>query len=204
MSNGQPFPAGPVDWSGENPGMYLKESTDGPFVTLLTFFRVVLSPHGRGRGLVLVEAPEAAESQPEALNVCLTDNQPLARYLTENFIRHFGTFRGVRALDALDYRLLHDVETHGDGVSRYEERISGDGINARLAWEDLGEPYMVDMPANRSATGRHRMFSLFVDCHRVVAEVNGRTLRGQSQPRDFSGRPSTTAFLAFSETWLST
>ena len=56
--------------------------------------------------------------------------------------------------------------------------------------------------ATEPATGRHRMFSLFVDCQRVVAEVNGRTLRGQPQPRDFSGRPSTTAFLAFSETWL--
>lgn len=39
---------GTVDWSGENPGMYLKETQDGPFVTLLSFFRVVVSPHGRG------------------------------------------------------------------------------------------------------------------------------------------------------------
>jgi hypothetical protein len=37
------FP-GKVDWSGENPGMYLKETADGPFVTLLSFFRVMISP----------------------------------------------------------------------------------------------------------------------------------------------------------------
>ena len=203
MSHEQPFPVGPVDWSGENPGMYLKESADGPFVTRLTFFRVVLSPHGRGRGLVLVEAPEATKSQPEALNICVTDNEALAQYLIENFVQHFGTFRGVPALHALDYRRLHDVETEGDGTNRYEERIKGEGIDARLAWEELGEPFMVDMPPDQSATGRHRMFSLFVDCKRVTVQVNGRTLRGQPQPRDFCGRASTTAFLAFSETWLS-
>ena len=40
--------SGTVDWSGENPGISLKENPDGPFVTLASFFRVVLSPHGRG------------------------------------------------------------------------------------------------------------------------------------------------------------
>lgn len=201
MSLEQPFPSGSVDWSGENPGMYLKETADGPFVTWLTFFRVVLSPHGRGRGLVLVEAPDAKESRDDALNVCVTDNEPLAHYLLEDFICHFGPFRGVNALNSLDFRALNGAETLGDGTSRYEERITGDGIEARLAWEDLGTPYMVDMPPEQSATERHRMFSLFVDSHRVIAEVNGRTLRGQSQPRDFAGRSATTAFLAFSESW---
>src|SRR5438094_402074 len=45
---------GVVDWSGENPGMYLKEKADGAFVTLVSFFRVVASPHGRGHALVLL------------------------------------------------------------------------------------------------------------------------------------------------------
>ena len=55
------FP-GIVEWSGENPGISLKESPDGPFVSLASFFRVVLSPHGRGHALVLVQSPH--ESSP--------------------------------------------------------------------------------------------------------------------------------------------
>ena len=39
------FP-GTVEWSGENPGISLKEKPDGPFTTLASFFRVVLSPAG--------------------------------------------------------------------------------------------------------------------------------------------------------------
>ena len=44
------FP-GKVDWSGENPGMYLKETADGPFVTLLSFFRVMISPFSVGHAV---------------------------------------------------------------------------------------------------------------------------------------------------------
>jgi len=32
--------------------------------------------------------------------------------------------------------------------------------------------------------------------------VNGRPLKGQPVPREFAGRQSSTAFLAYSETWI--
>jgi hypothetical protein len=41
-----------------------------------------------------------------------------------------------------------------------------------------------------------------VEAGRVSARVNGRELRGRPVPRDFAGRRSSTAFLAFSETWI--
>ena len=75
-------------------------------------------------------------------------------------------------------------------------------MQIRLAWEELGAPFMVDMPAAKGATGKHEMFSLFVDSRRATATINGRTLKGRAFPRDFAGRQSSTAFLAFSETWV--
>ena len=53
--------AGTVEWSGENPGISLKESPDGPFIALASFFRVVLSPYGRGHALVLLQSPQLAD-----------------------------------------------------------------------------------------------------------------------------------------------
>src|SRR5919112_534629 len=79
------FP-GQVEWSGENPGISLKQQADGPFTTLASFFRVVLSPHGRGHALVLLRSPQEAEPAPERANVCLHDNEPLARYLVSEFV----------------------------------------------------------------------------------------------------------------------
>ena len=51
---------GKVEWSGENPGISLKEHPDGPWTNLASFFRVVLSPYGRGHALVLLQSPNEA------------------------------------------------------------------------------------------------------------------------------------------------
>ena len=63
---------GNVEWSGENPGISLKETPDGPFVVLASFFRVVLSPHGRGHVLVLLQSPHEANPRAERGNYCST------------------------------------------------------------------------------------------------------------------------------------
>jgi hypothetical protein len=193
---------GEVDWSGENPGMYLKETADGPFVTLVSFFRVVASPHGRGHALILLEAPLLHRSLPEALNVCVTDNDALAHYLVSNFATYFGAFKDAEALRYMDYVPLEGVAASGDTRSAYMEWIKGPGVEATLSWEDLGEPFMVNIPKEKSATGKHALHSLFVDARRVTATVNGRQLKGKPVPREFAGRQSSTAFLAYSETWI--
>jgi hypothetical protein len=193
---------GVLDWSGENPGMYLKENADGPFVTLVSFFRVVASPHGRGHALVLLEAPLLDRSLPEALNVCVTDNDALARYLVSNFVACFAPFKDATALQHMDYVPLEGVAASGDTRSSYMEWVKGPGVEASLSWEDLGEPFMVSLPKEMSATGKHALYSLFVDARRVTAAVNGRTLKGRPFERAFAGRQSSTAFLAYSETWI--
>ena len=202
MSESTPFPPGTVVWSGENPGMYLKESEDGPFTSLVTFFRVDLSPKGAGLGVVLLEAPEAATSSDEAYNVCVTDNEPMARWLVENFISCFGAFRDKPGLQGMEYHRLHGVSTLNDLPDNYGEDIIGDGLNISLNWGGLSAPFVVDLPADQGATGKHRMYSLFADSANAVATVNGRRVKGRSFPRDFAGRQSTTAFLAFAETWV--
>ena len=93
------FP-GTVEWSGENPGISLKESPEGPFVALASFFRVVLSPHGRGHALVLLQSPGEANPPAQRGNFCLHDNEALARYLVAEFVAHFGAFKGQAGLDA--------------------------------------------------------------------------------------------------------
>ena len=193
---------GVVDWSGENPGMYLKDKADGPFVTLVSYFRVVASPHGRGHALVLLEAPLLDRSLPEALNVCVTDNDALARYLVSDFVSFFGAFKDAPALQHMDYVPLEGVAASGDTRSSCMQWVKGRGVEVSLSWEDLGEPFVVIIPKEKSPTGKHALLSLFVDARRATATVNGRTLKGHPVPREFAGRQSSTAFLAYAETWL--
>lgn len=195
------FP-GTVEWSGENPGISLKAAPDGPFVALASFFRVVLSPHGRGVALLLLQSPQLEKPPASAPNFCITDNEKLGRYLVDDFAVHFWAFRDQPGMRGLEFRKLTACVASGDPRSAYSETLRADGLDVRLTWEGLGEPFGLVMPPEKMATGRHVMLSLHVGAERGVATVNGRVLPGKAMPREVAGRKITTAFLAFSETWI--
>ncbi len=197
MADAINFP-GTVEWSGENPGVSLKESPDGPFVALASFFRVVLSPHGRGHALVLMQAPQ----DPKGANFCFHDNEKLARYLVSDFISHFGAWKGLPGLQGLTYRKLDSVAASGDPASTYSETVKAGDTTAVLTWSGLGTPFCFALPPDKSATGKHSMPSLFVPCMSATITVNGKTLSGKPAPREMAGHKFSTAMLAFSETWI--
>jgi hypothetical protein len=194
--------SGTVEWSGENPGISLKDTPDGPFVALASFFRIVLSSHGRGHALVLLQSPQDANPPAERGNFCLHDNEALARYLVSDFVSHFAAFKGQAGLGGLVYRRLDSVEASGDPASSYSETVKAGDLTVRLTWSDLGKPFCFALPPDKSATGKHHMPSLFVGCESATVSVNGRTLPGQPVPWEIAGRTITTAMLAFSETWI--
>jgi hypothetical protein len=197
-----PINPGTVDWSGENPGMYLKEAADGPFVTLISFFRVVLSPHGRGHAAFIFQDPHGDGKDPRKPNACYTDSETLARYLLDNFVSCFLAFRGVAGVSNFRYEKGRDFVASGDARTTYTERFKTDRGGASLTWEPLGEAFMVKFPMEKSPTGRHEMFSLFVNASGVRVSVNGQGVAGRPFPRDVLGKQGSTAFLAFSETWV--
>jgi hypothetical protein len=197
-----PFPAGEVDWSGDNPGIYLKDSADGPFVSLTVWFRIAVSAFGKGHVLVLFEDPGRTSGWPEVANFCISDNEPLAHHLVENFCKHFGTFRGAAAFSALQYLPMLGHAFSGDNLASSGVSVRGADLQVDLLWSKLGKPFAADVLPEQSATGQHEMYSVFVESADASITVNGRRLRGQPYPRPFMGRTASSAFLAFSETWL--
>lgn len=192
-----------VDWSGENPGMYLKETASGPFVTIISFFRVVTSPHGRGHAAFLLLDPHGDGKNPIKPNICLTDNEPLATYLCKDFVSNFGAFRTAKALGSLAYKPGWDFVSGGDGRSNHVEWFRSAIGQIQLNWNKLSEPFLVDLDPEESATGSHRMVSLFFDARQVSGSINGNGFDGKPFPREFAGKTdSSTAFLAFSESWI--
>jgi hypothetical protein len=102
----------------------------------------------------------------------------------------------------MDYVPLEGVAVSGDTRSSVVEWVKGGDVEAALSWEDLGQPFVVQLSKEQSPTGQHALLSVFTDARRVTATVNGRTLKGHPVERTFAGRQSSTAFLAFSETWI--
>ncbi len=202
MNTRTPVNPGRVEWSGENPGIYLKHSQDGDWATLAIFFRVVLSPHGRGHTMIVLERPDEAAGHPQAANLCLTDNQRLSRYLVEEFMSRFPSFRDRAGLGAMTWLGLDTVVTGGDMKHHYSETACGGGVETAMTWKRLGEPFAVEVTPAQSATGAHDMYSVFFEAADAEVRVDGRRLGGKVVSRQFFGRTMSTAFLAVSETWV--
>jgi hypothetical protein len=58
------------------------------------------------------------------------------------------------------------------------------------------------VPPAMSATGEHQMYSVFIEARHGRISVDGQSLPGKVIIRDFLGGRMSTAFLAFSETWI--
>jgi len=190
-----------IDWSGENPGITLKESPDGETTCLVSFFRVVVSPHGPGHAVFILTDP-SGKAQGDQVNACFTDNEPLARYLLSDFIAHFGAWKDNPHLANLPFKRADSFRFSGDHRSTWTESVTGPGVDITLTWRDFMPPFMVEYQKEQSATGRHEMFSLFAPARQAEVVANGVRGRGVPGPRDMGGKQSTTAFLAFSETWI--
>ncbi len=195
---------GRVDWSGENPGIYLKtDPANDTYDTLALFFRVTLSPYGRGHAAIVLGAPDQAKGWPQVPNLIMTDNQRMMRWIVDGWVTKMPTFLGQPGLDAMTWLDCNSVEKRpGDLKARYSETLRGSGVTLQMIWQDMGPPMPVEVTKENSATKAHEMYSVFLEAKSASVVLNGTPLPGQVADRQFFGRTMSTAFLAFSETWV--
>ena len=198
-----PVNQGMVEWSGENPGIYLKSDPDGDYSVVALFFRIVLSPHGRGVGAIILGDPDTPSGYPEVPNLCLTDNRPMMEYLIENFASKFPTLVGKAGVQAMSW--FDVTDSHQDNRNMphsYSERLCADDLQLQMTWKNLKAPMAVEVGPNESATKAHDMYAVFLEAADARITINGSALPGQVVDRQFFGQTMSTAFLALSETWV--
>ena len=197
-----PIHPGRVVWTGENPGILLKEDPDGPLSAVALFFRIAWSPAGRGTVLMLYENPGSATSLPDAANVLLSDNRELAEFLRLNFIAKLAAFADAPAFSALTHVAITEAWPEGDSNSCYREQVRADGLEITLTWDDLGAPVALELPTELTGGKEHEAYNVLVECRRPEIRLNGRILPGKPGPRVQAGIETTSAFLYFSESWI--
>lgn len=194
---------GRVDWTGDNPFIYLKEDPATEWTALSLYFRVAASAHGRGHAILVLERPYEPGAKG-AHRLCLTDNRALARFLIDGFVKKFALFRPASALlDGLEIVMGADFRTEADHPAIHTERAStAGGRSIAMTWERLGPPFAVDVPPEKSQTAAHEMFSVFQPAAGAHVAVGGKRIAGTTVERDFFGGRAQSAALAFSETWV--
>jgi len=202
MPLNEPITPGTVDWTGENPGILLKDENNN-FSAMALFFRVAWSPVGQGQVLLLYGTPDQVEGSPDAPNVILSDNPDLTAFLKTNFISKLAAFANAPAFATLPEIGAQVVRSSGDPMShRYTETIVGENLTVELVWEGFEPPRALELSPHEVASGEQNMFSLLVPAHAAQIIVNGHTLPGKLGTRVQAGYETTTAFLYFSETWI--
>lgn len=202
MPLSEPITPGVVDWTGENPGILLKND-DGSFSAMALFFRVAWSPVGQGQVLLLYGSPDAEQGSDEAPNVVISDNTELSHYLLDNFIGRLAAFHDAAAFNGLKHLVAQSVKTDGDAMShRYSETVSGEGITVQLVWEELEHPRALELTPDQVGSGIHNMFTVLVPARKGSILVNGKPLPGKLGTRVQAGVETTSAFLYFTETWI--
>lgn len=195
---------GKIVWCGENPGIYLKDSLNptSDWVSLALYFRVVISRYGRGRGILLLGAPNSRLGYPKAPNLCIADNLPLMQYLLREFVPHYGSFKNTVALSSVPLLAATGGKSDTNNSSSWLETISDRDTTLTLKWSGFHEPFSVDADSSMTSTGRHQMYSTFQGATSGEIFLNGDPLPGVPINRPFFNGHLSSAFLAFAETWL--
>ena len=180
-----------VRLTGENSFIRLVQDPDGPQTTRVSHWRVLYSPSGNGHVLFI-----KSDLIDDEIRV-YSDNIALARWLQgeiESMLFPEFADQSAPVIEA-------EFTKAGDGRSFWTERIESDDDIISLSWYDFIEPFML---VNPPGTGGRSLgvYSCFIPALQAQITINGDVADGNVNRETRNDRPTSTACLAWSETWV--
>jgi hypothetical protein len=182
---------------GENPGIRLTMKEGAPPSTSVSFWRVFQSPAGVGHVCFVTSDIAGDGPTPDDIRLAFTDNPKLAEYVALRLMTAFDKAYGEKPFPVRRARF----ERKGDALSAWTESLTAEGYAIELVWRDLIEPFAIESKAG-VPYNPYTILSTFVPARSADVIINGRKAAGQATPRMRGPRQSSSAFLAFAETWL--
>jgi hypothetical protein len=188
----------PVFFSGENPGMTLYVPRTEQPVAVVSYWHCTDSPCGVGHALVLWLDP--ALSADVGQGCIFTDNPELAQMLVKNLTQHFPEFKDI-SIETLAYADAYCEHTF-DGTC-YRVLCRTPETQVEIEWVEVLDRKQVVWPQFPAGQAAYDLTTVICPCRVGYLQINGKLLAGEvktSQMND--GAFSSTAFLAFAETWI--
>jgi hypothetical protein len=188
---------GAVAVIGENPGIRLAVKEGALPTTSVSFWRVLQSPAGAGHVCFLTSDIEGDGATPDDVRVAFADNEKLAEYVAIKLMTAFDKGYGEQPFPLKVARF----ERGGDTVTAWRETIRAADVTVELVWRDFHEPFVIESRAG-VPHNPYTILSTFIPARSADVFINGKRAAGAPTPRMRGSRQSSTAFLAFAETWL--
>lgn len=176
--------------TGENSFVRLSNDGGKTLAERVSHWRVLWSPAGQGHALFIESTLTGKGPRLYA------DNAGMARYLQRTIESLLYKDFADESLPIIDA----EFERSGDALSTVEERIASHNDEIVLAWWDLMPPFVLTM-APGTMNRPLGVYSTFLPARSAQLSVNGQAATAKVFPQERSGRPSSSACLAWSETW---
>jgi hypothetical protein len=193
---------GKVYVTGENPGIRLLDKEGGQVLTAVSYWRIIWSPSGPGHVCYVTTGDGKSAGD---LRIAFTDNRKLYDFLTQEIMTVLD-----RAIPQRPFTVLQaKFDDPGQGIfsesgdTMKERRVSlkSDRYKVELIWRDFYSPFQLDTPAGGSPNP-FGVTSLFIPAKSADVIINGKKAGGNVYPQKRGPAQSSSAFLAFSESWV--
>jgi hypothetical protein len=178
--------------TGENSFIRLQQVQDGPMLTRVSHWRILYSPGGPGHVLFIV-----SDVTDGAVRI-YSDNIAMTRWLQgEIETRLFPAF-GDQNLPVIPASFGKE----GNTSSFWTESVETPDELITLTWFDFGTPFMLTVAAGTVEGRPHGVYSCFVPAAQAQVTLNQKVAAGRPFSVKRGDRDSSTACLAWSETWV--
>jgi hypothetical protein len=188
----------PVFFSGENPAMSLYVAGTEQLSAVASYWHCTDSQWGTGHALVLWLETEDSDIGHGGI---YTDNLVLAKGLVQNLTRHFPEFADV-PIGTLAYIGGAVCDHTYDGV-RYQVVCELPHARIEIEWNDILDRKQVLWPGFPAGQAVFDLTTVICPCRTGKIMINAKTAAGEVIVQQVpDGFLSSTAFLAFAETWI--
>ena len=185
---------GKVFVSGENPVIRLLDKEGGTPLVVASFWRIIWSPVGAGHVCYITTGDG---TKADDLRIALVDNQKLFEFLTNEVLGSYDKTYSARPFKSV----TATFGSSGSTATEWKESCRSDQYNVELAWRDLYPPFQLDTPTGGSPNP-FGITSLFIPAKSADVIINGKKMVGNVYPQMRGPAQSSSAFLAFSESWI--
>ncbi|MFT3893560.1 MAG: hypothetical protein QM730_18175 [Anaerolineales bacterium] len=174
--------------------------TDHP-IAILSYWHVTDSPHGIGNALILWLNKAMLSKTIQFSGGILCDHLPLAHMLTETLTQYFPEFSDV-PVASLPYHEAHCEHTYENG-ERYVVRCVSGKDTISVEWIDPLDRRAISIPDFPIGDQCFELRNVVCPCGSGLLRINDQIVPGTIQTGTRAdGFPSSTAFLAFAESWV--
>ena len=188
---------GKVAVIGENPVIRLVIGDGASPSTNVSFWRVFQSPEGMGHVCFVTSDITGDGPTADDVRLAFADSAKLADYVATQLMTAFDKTYAEKPFPVRTARF----ERRGDTTVAWREIVTADGYSIELVWRDFHEPFSIESKAG-VPHNPYTILSTFVPARAAEVVINGRRAAGRVTPRMRGTRESSSAFLAFAETWL--